>query len=74
MTTKGRRSRLAGMLAVSAVLLGGLAFLATGEPAGAADSSNKLTVTAGEYTYEFSGAPKPGWVEVEFDNAGVEPT
>ena len=73
MTTKGRRSRLAGMLAVSAMVSGGLAFLATGEPAGAADSTNKLTVTAGEYAYEFSGAPKPGWVEVEFDNAGMEP-
>jgi hypothetical protein len=39
--------------------------------AGAA-SSNKVTITAGEYTYKVSGSPKPGNVEVEFKNAGVE--
>jgi len=37
-----------------------------------ATGSNKLTVTAGEYTYKFSGAPKPGNMEVAFKNAGVE--
>ena len=31
-----------------------------------------MTVTAGEYTYKVTGAPKPGNVEIEFDNAGVE--
>ena len=43
----------------------------TSTPAAAA-SSNKLTVTASEYTYKFSGTPKPGNVEFAFDNAGVE--
>jgi hypothetical protein len=34
--------------------------------------SNKLTVKAGEYVYRFSGNAKPGWVQFEFDNQGVE--
>lgn len=38
----------------------------------AAAGSNTLTVTAGEYTYKLSGKPKPGNVEVVFDNQGVE--
>ena len=55
----------AGVLATSMVVGTGVG------NAGAADA-NKLTVTAGEYTYKFSGKPKPGNVEIEFDNAGVE--
>jgi hypothetical protein len=47
------------------------AAVATTLEASAADS-NKLTVTAGEYVYKLSGSPKPGNVEVVFDNAGVE--
>ena len=35
-------------------------------------TSNKLTITAGEYVYKVSGAPKPGNVEIEFNNPGVE--
>jgi hypothetical protein len=45
--------------------------VATTSAASAADS-NKLTVTAGDYTYKLSGKPKPGNVEIVFDNAGVE--
>ena len=37
-----------------------------------AATSNKLTITAGEYTYKVSGSPKPGNVEIEFNNPGVE--
>jgi hypothetical protein len=29
-------------------------------------------VTAGEYTYKMAGKPKPGNVEIEFDNSGIE--
>jgi len=39
--------------------------------AGAA-GSNTLTVKAGEYVYKLSGSPKAGWIQVNFDNAGVE--
>jgi hypothetical protein len=41
-------------------------------PAAGAATSNKLTITAGEYVYKVSGAPKPGYVEIEFKNPGVE--
>jgi hypothetical protein len=40
-------------------------------PSGAA-SSNSLSVTAGEYVYQLKGAPKPGWVTVNFKNAGTD--
>jgi len=40
-------------------------------PGGAA-SGNALNVTAGEYVYQLKGAPKPGWVTVNFKNSGVE--
>src|SRR5262245_48254047 len=46
--------------------------LAVGAPAAGAAGSNKLTVKAGEYTYEFSGKPKAGWTEVDFVNDGIE--
>jgi DNA gyrase inhibitor GyrI len=41
-------------------------------PAAGAATSNKVTITAGEYVYKVSGAPKPGYVEIEFKNPGVE--
>ena len=59
----------AGVLAAVAVP----AAVSAGSPAVAA-SSNKLTVTATEYTYKLSGAPKPGNVEIVFDNAGRRDT
>ncbi len=58
---------LAGLLATSVV---------AGTGVGTADAqtggSNKLTVTAGEYTYKMKGKAKPGNVEIEFDNGGIE--
>ncbi len=53
-------------------LVGAGACLAVGAPAAGAAGSNKLTVKAGEYTYEFSGKPKAGWTEVDFVNDGNE--
>ena len=40
-------------------------------PGGAA-SGNTLNITAGEYVYQLKGSPKPGWVTMNFKNAGVE--
>jgi hypothetical protein len=40
-------------------------------PGGAA-SSNTLNITAGEYVYQLKGSPKPGWVTMNFTNAGTE--
>ena len=37
-----------------------------------AASGNALNVTAGEYVYQLKGAPKPGWVTMNFNNAGTE--
>lgn len=70
MTITRRPLRLVSV-SVLAVALVASAFAATTVSAGAA-SSNKLTVTATEYTYQMKGSPKPGNVEVTFDNAGVE--
>jgi len=67
-----RRSLVARLSAALAALVVVPATLAVStSPAGAA-TSNKLTVTAGEYVYKVSGAPKPGNVEIEFKNPGVE--
>ena len=71
MTTQSRAPRpvsvCLAVLALSASLLA-----TAGVSAGAA-SSNSLSVTATEYTYQFKGAPQPGWVTVQFENGGVEP-
>ena len=68
--TKFRAVRLTlvtlAVVALGATLVGGIA-----ADAGAA-GSNTLTVDAGEYTYKFSGNAKPGWIEIRFDNGGVE--
>jgi hypothetical protein len=45
--------------------------VASADGAGAA-GSNTLTVKAGEYAYVLSGKPKAGWVQIKFQNAGVE--
>jgi hypothetical protein len=67
-----RRSRVARLWTALAALVVIPATLAVStSPAGAAES-NKLTITAGEYVYKVSGAPKPGNVEIEFKNPGVE--
>jgi hypothetical protein len=37
-----------------------------------ASGSNVLTVKSDEYTYQLEGRPKGGWVQINFENAGVE--
>jgi hypothetical protein len=41
-------------------------------PVAEAAGSNTLTITAGEYAYKLSGKPQPGWITMQFKNAGVE--
>jgi hypothetical protein len=41
-------------------------------PATGAASDNSLSVTAGEYVYQLKGKPAPGWVTINFKNAGTE--
>jgi uncharacterized cupredoxin-like copper-binding protein len=67
-----RRSRVARLWAALAALVVLPATLVVSTSPASAATSNKLTVTAGEYVYKVSGAPKPGNVEIEFDNPGVE--
>ena len=70
MRATSRRNRAIATLTAVLVVTG--ACLAVGAPAAGAAGSNKLTVKAGEYTYEFSGKPKAGWTEVAFVNDGIE--
>jgi hypothetical protein len=70
-TTRRRTTRLVRALLVTAIAAATLTALVGGSSAGAA-SSNTLTVTAGEYTYKLSGSPKPGWLQMNFENPGVE--
>jgi uncharacterized cupredoxin-like copper-binding protein len=69
-TRRSRAARLWAALAALVVVPAATLGVSTGA-AGAA-ASNKLTITAGEYVYKVSGAPKPGHVEIEFNNPGVE--
>ena len=64
------RNRAIATLTAGLLVTG--AYLAIGAPAAGAAGSNKITVKAGEYTYEFSGTPKAGWTEVNFVNDGTE--
>jgi hypothetical protein len=64
------RKRAIATLTAGLVVAG--ACLAVSAPAAGAAGSNKLTVKAGEYTYEFSGKPKAGLTEVQFVNDGIE--
>jgi hypothetical protein len=66
-----RRSRVATLFAalIAVLVLATLTLSASG--AGAA-GSNTLTVKAGEYTYVLKGSPKAGWVQIDFQNGGVE--
>jgi hypothetical protein len=64
------RKRAIATLTAGLVLTG--ACLAVDAPAAGAAGSNKLTVKAGEYTYEFSGKPKAGLTDFEFVNDGIE--
>lgn len=65
------RARRRGIAVVAAVL----AVAATGvvaAPPTVAASGNALSVTAGEYVYQLKGSPQPGWVTINFKNAGTE--
>jgi hypothetical protein len=68
-TRRPRAARLSAALAALVVVSATLAVSTSG--AGAA-SSNTLTVKAGEYTYQLKGSPKAGWVQIDFENSGVE--
>ena len=48
------------------------AVAASGAPTADAAATNTLTVSAGEYAYKLSGNPQPGWVNIQFENGGVE--
>jgi hypothetical protein len=70
MRVPSRRKRAMAILLTGFVAAG--AATSVSAPAAGAAGSNKLTVKAGEYTYEFSGKPKSGWVQVDFVNDGTE--
>lgn len=62
----------ARLVAAVALVLACCSFTAvSSSPAGAA-ASNSLTVTAREYSYGLSGAPKAGWTRLTFDNEGAQ--
>jgi hypothetical protein len=67
--TNSTRARLAAAVALCFACLGFAAV--SPSPAGAA-GSNALTVTAREYSYVLSGAPKAGWTHVTFENRGAQ--
>ena len=69
MRSKHRVASLAATLAMCLVTVGVSAAVA---PSAGAAGSNSLTVKAGEYTYKFSGSPKAGWTQINFENDGVE--
>jgi hypothetical protein len=63
-----RRRAMALLVAVTAFGAFGLAVA----PATGAASDNSLNVNAGEYVYQLKGKPAPGWVTINFKNAGTE--
>ena len=67
-----RRSRVARFWAALAAFVVVPATLAVSTTSAGAAASNALTVKAGEYTYILKGSPKAGWVQINFQNAGVE--
>lgn len=67
-----RRSRVTRLRAALAALVVVPATLAVSTSSAGAAGSNTLTVKAGEYTYVLKGSPKAGWVQINFDNSGVE--
>lgn len=62
-------TRLGAAIALCVASVGFAA--ASASPAGAAAGSNSLTVTAHEYSYGLSGAPKAGWTRLTFENRGA---
>jgi hypothetical protein len=69
MRSKHRVASLAATLAMCLVTAGVSAAVA---PSAGAAGSNTLTVKSGEYTYQFSGSPKAGWTQINFENDGIE--
>jgi hypothetical protein len=49
-----------------------LATVSVATSSAGATGSNTLGVKASEYQFKVSGTPKAGWVEIGFDNTGVE--
>ncbi len=72
MRTHSRRSRVVRLWTALAALLVATATLGVMTPAATAAGSNTLTVKAGEYVYQLKGSPKAGWIQINFQNAGVE--
>jgi hypothetical protein len=70
--TATRRSGVVRLWAALAALVTVSATLAVSGASAGAAASNTLTVKAGEYTYILKGSPKGGWVQINFQNAGVE--
>lgn len=72
MSIHPRRFRVARswVVLLALLLVPSTLVVATGD-AGAA-GSNTLTIKAGEYAYVFKGSPKAGWIQIKFENAGVE--
>ncbi|MFI5372569.1 MAG: hypothetical protein ACHQ52_13520 [Candidatus Eisenbacteria bacterium] len=72
MNTTKRHVLVARLWAGMAALLVTSGIVAVTAPAAGAAGSNTLTVTAGEYTYQFKGSPKAGLTQINFVNSGVE--
>ncbi len=60
------------MVAVLAAVVAMVGLGAVAVPPAGAGSSNALNITAGEYVYQLKGSPAPGWVTMNFTNAGIE--
>ena len=71
-THTGKPVRRSRALAVVAVLVIAIGITTLDLRPGGAAAGNTLNVTAGEYVYQTKGTPKPGWVTINFKNAGTE--
>ncbi|MFI5053532.1 MAG: hypothetical protein ACHQDE_04155 [Acidimicrobiia bacterium] len=72
MNTTKRRALVTRLGAGMAALLVASGLMGVTASAAGAAGSNSLTVTAGDYTYQFKGSPKAGLTQINFVNAGVE--
>ena len=71
MKTARRAPRALRTPAIAALLVTSVV-AGTGAPVARAADTNAMTITAGEYTYKVAEKSKPGYVELTFDNPGVE--
>ena len=69
---RGAKSRAPRASRCSAAVVATVGLGAVAVPPAGAASDNSLNVTAGEYVYQLKGAPAPGWVTINFKNAGTE--